>query len=178
MSVRAEVDALLQMYDEYKKIARQCDLAERAVVKARFVSGDLTAAEANLETSRSRLQCISDAMTFDTPLIWVMYKAEAYTEEPQSILTLHDFRLHCAKPGYICTKRFAFLNQCRVRRGETPFSDETTYPDAMQLNELYDELALLERDASLLRQWRAYEYYQENGVVKKWQTYSSEPRNS
>ncbi|MDO4712729.1 MAG: hypothetical protein Q4B05_02380 [Candidatus Saccharibacteria bacterium] len=173
-STRMAVDRLLRMYGEYRRLGEQLAQAERALMRAKLAGSDTTTARATLDALRTQQQTISDAMTFATPLIWVMYKCEAYRDEAQPIATLHDFRLHCAKPGYICTKRLHFLNQWCQRRGRTPFSDTGAYPDEMRLEELYAELAVLEQDASLMEEWRRHEYYQENGAVKKWQNADDE----
>ena len=110
-------------------------------------------------------------MTFDTPLVWVMYKFEAYQDEAQPIKTMHDFRLHCSKPGYICTKRFTFLNTHLCNNGQCPLTDDERYPDKMLLSEIFPLLADIEQDEVFLSAWRAHEYYQEDGIVKKWQDY-------
>ena len=111
-------------------------------------------------------------MTFDTPLVWVMYKFEAYQDEAQPIQTMHDFRLHCSKPGYICTKRFTFLNTHLCNNGQCPLADDERYPDKMLLSEIFPLLGEIERDEVFVSIWRAHEYYQEDGIVKKWQDYA------
>ena len=101
-----------------------------------------------------------------------MYKFEAYQDETQPIRTMHDFRLHCSKPGYICTKRFIFLNAHLCSNGQRPLTDSKKYPYEMLLSEIFPLLGEIEQDKAFLSSWRAYEYYQEDGAIKKWQNYT------
>jgi hypothetical protein len=84
---------------------------------------------------------------------------------------MHDFRLHCSKPGYICTKRFTFLNTHLCNNGQCLLTDDERYPDKMLLSEIFPLLGEIEQDEAFLSSWRAHEYYQEDGIVKKWQDY-------
>ena len=151
-SARAAVDKLLDMYDEHKALTAKIVAAERRVALAKLKNSSGEQIRIELDDLRHNQQQLSDNMTFDTPLVWVMYKFEAYQDEAQPIKTMHDFRLHCSKPGYICTKRFTFLN-------------------AHLLSEIFPLLADIEQDEVFLSTWRAHEYYQEDGIVKKWQDY-------
>jgi hypothetical protein len=173
---RTAVDKLLNMYDEYKTLAAEITAAERRVALARLKNGDIKQAKAELDGLRQNQQQLSDAMTFDTPLIWAMYKFEAYKDEAQPIRTMHDFRLHCSKPGYICTKRFLFLNAYLCNKKQNPLTDNQTYPDDMLLDNIFSLLGEIEQDAEFLASWRAHEYYQEDGAARKWQNYK--PNNS
>lgn len=173
---RTAVDKLLNMYDEYKTLAAEITAAERRVALVRLKNGDIKQAKAELDSLRQNQQQLSDAMTFDTPLIWAMYKFEAYKDEAQPIRTMHDFRLHCSKPGYICTKRFLFLNAYLCNKKQNPLTDNQTYPDDMLLDNIFSLLDEIEQDAKFLSSWRAHEYYQEDGAARKWQNYK--PNNS
>lgn len=173
---RTAVDKLLNMYDEYKTLAAEITDAERRVALARLKNGDIKQAKAELDGLRQNQQQLSDAMTFDTPLIWAMYKFEAYKDEAQPIRTMHDFRLHCSKPGYICTKRFLFLNAYLCNKKQNPLTDNQTYPDDMLLDNIFSLLDEIEQDSEFLVSWRAHEYYQEDGAARKWQNYK--PNNS
>ena len=141
---RTAVDKLLNMYDEYKTLAAEITDAERRVALARLKNGDIKQAKAELDSLRQNQQQLSDAMTFDTPLIWAMYKFEAYKDEAQPIRTMHDFRLHCSKPGYICTKRFLFLNAYLCNKKQNPLTDNQTYPDDMLLDNIFSLLDEIE----------------------------------
>ena len=171
-SAKAAVDRLLDMYDEYKTLTAKITAAERRLALAKLKNSDIEQIRIELDDLRHSQQQLSDTMTFDTPLVWVMYKFEAYKDEAQSIRTMHDFRLHCSKPGYICTKRFIFLNAYLCSNGQRPLADSKKYPDEMLLREIFPLLSEIERDKNFLSNWRAHEYYQEDGAIKKWQNYT------
>ena len=170
-SARAAVDKLLDMYDEYKALIAKIAAAERRLALAKLNNSSGEQIRIELDALRHSQQQLSDDMTFDTPLVWVMYKFEAYQDEAQPIRTMHDFRLHCSKPGYICTKRFTFLNTHLCNNGQCPLTDNERYPDKMLLSEIFPLLGEIEQDEAFLSSWRAHEYYQEDGIVKKWQDY-------
>lgn len=169
---RAAVDRLLSMYDEYKTLIAKIAATERRLALAKLRNSDIEQVQTELDILRRDQQQLSDTMTFDTPLIWVMYKFEAYQDEAQPIRTMHDFRLHCSKPGYICTKRFIFLNAHLCSNGQRPLTDSEQYPDEMLLSEIFPLLGEIEQDEAFLSSWRSHEYYQEDGAIKKWQNYT------
>ena len=171
-SARAAVDKLLRMYDDYKTLAAKITAAERRLALAKLKNSDVEQVQTKLDGLRRDQQQLSDTMTFDTPLIWVMYKFEAYQDEAQPIQTMHDFRLHCSKPGYICTKRFIFLNAHLCSNGQCPLTDGEQYPDEMLLSEIFPLLGEIGQDEVFMSNWRAHEYYQEDGAIKKWQNYT------
>ena len=171
-SARAAVDRLLDMYDEYKTLAAKITAAERRLALAKLKNSGVEQVQTKLDGLRRDQQQLSDTMTFDTPLIWVMYKFEAYQDEAQPIRTMHDFRLHCSKPGYICTKRFIFLNAHLCSNGQCSLIDSKKYPDEMLLSEIFPLLGEIEQDEAFLSSWRVHEYYQEDGAIKKWQNYT------
>ena len=171
-SARAAVDKLLRMYDDYKTLAAKITAAERRLVLAKLNNSGTEQLRIELDDLRHSQQQLSDGMTFDTPLVWVMYKFEAYQDEAQPIRTMHDFRLHCSKPGYICTKRFIFLNAHLCSNGQSSLMDRRQYPDEMLLSEIFPLLGEIEQDKAFLSSWRAHEYYQEDGAIKKWQNYT------
>jgi len=171
-SARAAVDRLLDMYDEYKTLAAKITAAERRLALAKLKNSGVEQVQTKLDGLRRDQQRLSDTMTFDTPLIWVMYKFEAYQDEAQPIRTMHDFRLHCSKPGYICTKRFIFLNAHLCSNRQRPLTDSKKYPDEMLLGEIFPLLGEIGQDEVFLSSWRAHEYYQEDGAAKKWQDYT------
>ena len=160
------------MYDEYKTLTAKIAAAERRLALAKLRNSDIEQVQTELDGLRRDQQQLSDTMTFDTPLIWVTYKFEAYQDEAQPIRTMHDFRLHCSKPGYICTKRFIFLNAHLCSNGQRSLIDSKKYPDEMLLSEIFPLLGEIEQDKAFLSSWRAHEYYQEDGAIRKWQNYT------
>ena len=171
-STRAAVDRLLDMYDEYKALTAKIAAAERRLALVKLKNSGVEQIRIELDGLWRSQQQLSDDMTFDTPLVWVMYKFEAYQDEAQPIRTMHDFRLHCSKPGYICTKRFIFLNAHLCSNGQCPLTDSEQYPDEMLLSEIFPLLGEIEQDESFLSSWRSHEYYQKDGAIKKWQNYT------
>ena len=171
-SARAAVDRLLDMYDEYKTLTVKIAAAERRLALAKLKNSGVEQIRIELDDLRHSQQQLSDDMTFDTPLIWVMYKFEAYQDEAQTIKTMHDFRLHCSKPGYICTKRFISLNAHLCSNGQRSLIDSKKYPDEMLLSEIFPLLREIGQDEVFMSSWHAHEYYQEDGVIKKWQNYT------
>ena len=169
---RAAVDRLLDMYDDYKTLAAKITAAERRLALAKLKNSGVEQIRIELDNLRHSQQQLSDDMMFDTPLVWVMYKFEAYQDEAQPIRTMHDFRLHCSKPGYICTKRFIFLNAHLCSNGQRPLIDSKKYPDEMLLREIFPLLGEIGQDEVLMSSWRSHEYYQEDGAIKKWQNYT------
>ena len=159
-NARAAVDKLLDMYDEYKTLTVKIAAAERRLALAKLKNSSGEQIRIELDDLRHSQQQLSDNMTFDTPLVWVMYKFEAYQDEAQPIKTMHDFRLHCSKPGYICTKRFTFLNTHLCNNGQCLLTDDERYPDKMLLSEIFPLLGEIEQDEAFLSSWRAHEYYQ------------------
>ena len=171
-SARAAVDKLLDMYDEYKTLTTKITAAERRLALAKLKNGDVEQIRIELDDLQHSQQQLSDDMTFDTPLVWVMYKFEAYQDEAQPIRTMHDFRLHCSKPGYICTKRFIFLNAHLCSNGQHLLTDSEQYSDEMLLSEIFPLLGEIGQDEVFMSSWHAHEYYQEDGAIKKWQNYT------
>jgi len=171
-SARAAVDRLLDMYDKYKTLTVKIAAAERRLALAKLRNSDIEQVQTELDILRRDQQRLSDIMTFDTPLIWVMYKFEAYQDEAQPIRTMHDFRLHCSKPGYICTKRFIFLSAHLCSNGQRPLIDSEKYPDEMLLSEIFPLLGEIEQDEVFMSSWHEHEHYQEDGAIKKWQNYT------
>jgi hypothetical protein len=168
-TVRAAVDTLLAAYATYKKYSHAEARAARTLAKARLLGMPTNELEAQHKHLTKKLQKISDAMTFADPLVWALYKYEAYADEPQSLRTLQDFRVHCSKPGYICTKRFTFVNTALRSQKLPTLQDTDIYPDAAQLSDIFEVLHTLSQDVSFMQAWRAHEYYTRGDRVAKWE---------
>lgn len=166
---RKQTDALLGMYAEYKRIADGQQSIASQLAKAKLKKQPVDALQSLYDSTSRKMQSISESMTFASPLIWMMYKFEAYQGEAQPILTMHDFRLHCSKPGYICTKRFEFVNAELARRQLASLSDSKSYPDDMLLSGVYKSLQPLIADDMFMGTWNECEYYKIGGRVAKWE---------
>lgn len=172
-SNREEVDALLEMYQRYKVLLAEQSAASSRLAKAKLLKRDYEAIESEYREITTALQDLSDAMTFANPSIWMAYKYEAYRDESQPIRTMHDFRVHCSKPGYICTKRFIFLNDWLTETGNAPLADQKSYPDDMLLDAAYESKVMnaVSTDPAFLERWAQHEYHHETGRVAKWANY-------
>ena len=117
---RVAVDKLLDMYDEYKTLTAKIAAAERRLALAKLKNSDVEQIRIELDDLRHSQQQLSDDMTFDTPLVWVMYKFEAYQDEAQPIRTMHDFRLHCSKSAIFVLSALYFLMHICAVTGNVP----------------------------------------------------------
>lgn len=169
---RQAVDKLLDQYEQYKLLSDEIAKVDRKLALAKLKKHPTNQLVSSRELLESRRQNLSDEMTFDTPLIWALYKFEAYQDEPQPILNMHDFRLHCSKPGYICTKRFNFLNLWLESTGADLLSDDLVYRDDLSLSHIFGLLEELGNDQKLIADWRKHEYFKQDGRVKKWYNFS------
>jgi hypothetical protein len=123
-----------------------------------------------IDETASDLQRISDEMTFANPVVWMMYKYRAYQGTSQAITDMQDFRKHCSKPGYICTKRYLFLNDYLKGRG-VDLNDRSSFADNLELPEVYGNAALLAlpEDKAFMAEWDRHEYHETNSRVAKWE---------
>jgi hypothetical protein len=167
------VQALLRKYRTYKTLAGQERAAGSRLARVKLTGATDPSLVAQHARLRTRLQRISDAMTFANPLIWIAYKNRAYRHEAQPILTVHDLRQHCRPAGYVCTKRFSFVSERLRARGNAPLSDALAYPDDMPLTELLDrvEFVTLSHDQDFLQDWSRHEFHVVGDRVAKWESY-------
>lgn len=168
-TARRQTDVLLGMYEEYKHIAEEQQSLASQLTKAKLKKQPSDELQSLYDHASREMQSISESMTFASPLVWMMYKFEAYQQEAQPIRTIQDFRLHCTKPGYICTKRFEFVNAELGRRQLAPLSDRESYSDDMLLCDTYDAVLPLMADDAFMDTWDEREYYKIDGRVAKWE---------
>jgi hypothetical protein len=172
-TAREATDKLLGMYQQYKQLDATKTTLSRQLARAKLKNQPYSDIAAQHHAVAQQLQAVSDAMTFASPLIWMMYKLEAYANEAQPIRTMQDFRQHCSKPGYICTKRFVFLDTILAQRQLPLLSDKVSYPDDALASAAYDTASLLSLDDDFMRQWNNYEYHHLDGRVAKWENFPS-----
>lgn len=168
-TTRQQVDVLIDMYKSHQEVKRHQADCSRQLAKAKLRHEDMTQLQAAYDAYAIELQTISDTMTYASPSIWILYKYEAYAQEAQPIRTMHDFRVHCSKPGYICTKRYEFTNAALLERGLAPLSDAAAYPDTLLLDKALDVVAPLESDEHFMQAWASHEYYRDGDRVAKWE---------
>lgn len=169
------VTKLLVMYQQHTSLLSTLNEVEGRYAKAKILNKPIIELSAERRRLSEQLQHISDTMTFSDPLVWIQYKYYAYQNDAQPITTMHDFRVHCSKPGYICTKRFEFLNKALIKYGFQNLSDKQAYDDALDLSELFRNKGLnaLLKDELFMNKWNLYEYHREEGIVAKWKNYRS-----
>lgn len=167
--LRQQVDRLVEMYRDYKAVLTRQSECQRQLAKAKIRREDTTQLQATYDDLAAQMQDISNAMTYGSPSVWILYKYDAYADEPQSIRTMRDFRQHCSKPGYICTKRFDFLNAALVQRGLLPLTDLMAFPDTMSLDNALPAIRDIENDNLFMRAWESHEYYRDGDRVAKWE---------
>lgn len=182
----AQVEHLLAQYADYLVASTSIDQLKDQQMKLAITLGaqmnvpfttilrqppaSLQAIRRDIQTAGQRRQRISDEMTFANPLVWMMYKYKAYAGTSQAITDMADFRKHCSQPGYICTKRYQFLNSHLQAQGRN-LNDTAAYPNALKLPEVYESAALLAvlNDQAAMAEWKMYEYNLDNGRVAKWE---------
>jgi len=171
---RIATDKLLKMYENYKKIDKEKEVVASRLAKAKVRGAAVQDLLREHSSLGMKLQELSDEMTFASPIIWMMYKYEAYIDEAQPIRTMQDFRVHCSKPGYICTKRFDFVNEQLNQRNVANLNDHESYQDELPLSEVFSAPVITElvNDQSFQQQWRHHEYNKNGQYVAKWENYS------
>lgn len=107
-----EVDTLIKQYKDYLK----------AMIAEKMALSNFNFPE--VEQSRALQSQIGDAMFYNNPYIWIMYKIKAYSEDVSEIIGIDSIRAKltnpittwsdliehsCKTPGYICGNRFHFL---------------------------------------------------------------------
>jgi nicotianamine synthase len=127
--------------------------------------------EAKDESTKAR---ISDAMTFANPIVWMMYKHQAYKKTSHAITTLGDLKEHCSDPDDICAKRFHFLSQSLRQWYAKNITDTAQFPDATPLEHIYQSAMLqsVVHNKKCMHLWEKAEYYLDKGRVAKWEKYS------
>lgn len=171
--IRQAVDKLLQQYKEYTQTAaKEAELAAQ-LAKEKLLGTASPELKAQHDEIKQQLQSMGEAMTFASPRVWMTYKFEAYQDEAQPIRTMHDFRMHCSKPGYICTKRFTFLNSHLEKNEKASLANTELYPDSMLLTEVTNSpsITAIESLPEFAAGWNSHEYFKDNGRVAKWENY-------
>ncbi|MEN9552137.1 MAG: hypothetical protein RI935_514 [Candidatus Parcubacteria bacterium] len=110
---RREVDALLLAYKNYKELDAQIASGLILSEKPKFNLLGKPGVMQNLDPlaeAKKRLDEIGNGMKFQNPLIWLIYKYEAYQHEDKPLKTVADLIAHCEVDG-ICHRRFDAINR-------------------------------------------------------------------
>lgn len=176
VSIDAEVSALCAMYHSFVSLGSSILHIENNITSLQDTVPQCIGSIEVLRTYVSQLrisqQTISDAMTFDNPLIWIMYKHTSYAGTEQEIRTIQDLVSHCSHDGCICGKRFSFLNQCLTdmfgKNLQTLFDPHISLDEIRDYPYMYD----LIQNNLCMKRWKKYEYYRRRGRVSKWQNFA------
>lgn len=164
---RAETDKLLKMYAEYKALGKKIKEAPTSIFSRKPGKMSEGAEVRRLKYEQARL---GDEMKFQNPLIWMMYKYEAYKNEGEkSISTLRLLRTHCKIDG-ICAKRYDFINAAlrQKNRGEDLTRDEFLAADTDLSTVISDQRFInLSLDLQFMTEWSKHE----NDKAGKWKNY-------
>ena len=189
------VDALVKQYhQDLALIAQINDVQSQRMATAARISKEqniplrnvlanqsLYSAFATLATKEEGLkaeqQLLWDSMFYANPVIWIMYKYQAYQGGNNEISTVYDLKRHCEPRDYIGTKRFHFLNTYLISQQKAPLTDTALYPDDMRLPLLYESESMtgLVNDTAFMKLWSEHEFYKRKGKVAKWKNYTIHP---
>jgi hypothetical protein len=168
--------ALIASMDRLKaeRIAKAAQLSKTSGVPLRDVlrgnEPALQEIDTKIATLKTRQQTLWDGMFYDSPVIWLMYKYQAYRASQNEIATMGNLKKHCEPVAYICTKRFIFMHNYALHNIGV---DILEIPDDALLPEIYksDWMMQLVNDPVFMQTWREHEYYKEGGHVAKWQSF-------
>jgi len=111
------------------------------------------------------------SMKFQNPLIWAMYKFEAYALESGAIRTVGDLVLHCHVDG-ICHKRISYINTWLRSYGEGKSITDGLFKDSTLIPEMYKDekfMAML-IDSLFMKGWLEFENHEQG----KWYGYKED----
>ena len=164
---RTETDKLLEMYAKYKALGEKIKEVPTSVFSRKPGKISEGAEVRRLKYEQVKL---GNQMKFQNPLIWMMYKYEAYKDEGEtSISTLESLRTHCKVDG-ICARRYDFINAAlrQKNRGEDLTRDEflaaNTDLSTVTSDQRFINLSL---DPQFMTEWSRHE----NDKAGKWKNY-------
>lgn len=136
LEIQNKVDRLLNLYEIYQRLKSEDD--------------------------KSLRDSLSEIMRFDSPLVWVGYKANAYRGTQYEINTVADLRAHCDDPDDICAKRFSFISNIIDGVG-----------DSNSISFLWEDVETFRKLSAqdLLIGWLKYEFHEVDGRICKWENY-------
>lgn len=162
---------------EAAKLSKERGIGLRDILRDQTGYPTLVAIDkAESELSR-RQQVLWDSMLYPNPIIWMMYKYQAYQGGQNEIATMDDFRKHCSPKGYICSSRYHFLRH-KLKNLGYDLDDSSAYPGSTSLPDIYmrPEFTKLTDDNAFLYEWAKYEFHKtSDGRVAKWENYAPKP---
>ncbi len=130
-------------------------------------------AEYNKAVTEDEKNRIGDEMFYIDPIVWMMYKHEAYLGKKNEIKTVGNLREHCTDHGGICAKRFNFLSTYIKTKYGKDIRDAEIFPDYMPIEDLYDGDILnnIVQEKNFMQDWQRHEFCKQDEKVAKWQNY-------
>ncbi len=127
----------------------------------------------NLAKTEEEKDRIGDAMKYKDPIIWMMYKHEAYIHTDHAIQTLKDLKEHSIDHGGICSRRFTFIHTWAKEKYAQDILDDTVFKPGISIVDFYNSTIMqtLVNDPSCMEAWQNHEFYTHNGKVAKWENY-------
>jgi len=124
-------------------------------------------------TTSEEKQRIGASMFFVDPIVWILYKHEAYKNSDHPLLTWGDLIHHSFGHDGICGKRLYYIASWCAREKGISIFDETVLRRAADLAVVATHLLFLEisADESFMETWHQHEYEKTAGVVTKWKSY-------
>jgi hypothetical protein len=118
-------------------------------------------------------QKIADEMFYDDPIIWMMYKKEAYKNTQDAINSLGDLKEHATGHG-ICAKRFNFLRNYILEKSDIDILNSEIFANELSLDDFYDNDIInnLIQDIYFINKWTEYEFFKKDSKIAKWQNYT------
>lgn len=160
---RAAITQALQQADHY--FALEAERVERQNNKD-FVTE---------EEIEAKMGPLGDAIYYDTPIVWLAYKAEAYGQEqlphrPAPVRTWKELLQHASPKGYICTSRLTYLREAWLRLSQqlgTTSNLDSQWPEETSLEVIINDPLFQRFAALIIPEWIAYE----RSTLGKWKNY-------
>jgi len=127
--------------------------------------------KAETEAEKNR---IGDEMTYADPIVWMMYKKQAYAGSDHEINTFGDLKEHSIDHGGICAKRMRFLALFIKENYKKDILDSSEFSNNTTLENFYDcdLINKVVNDQEFVKTWESHEYFKDGGKVAKWENYS------
>lgn len=176
---QGKIDKLVEQFFEYmdldsekNEILKEIENLEKIENPEEKLEKNLIL-EKNLNEKKSQLSQLWDDMKFDSPIIWLKYKIQAYKWTSWEISTIWDLTNHCFKSNdYICGKRIDFLAKYLKNKFKINIFE---MDENMNLEEFFNkyenELNNICQDEKIMNLWLRYEYFTIWKKVAKWENY-------
>ncbi len=128
----------------------------------------------NLAQTEEEKDSIGEAMKYADPIIWMMYKYEAYQNSDHAIDTFSDLRTHSIDHGGICAKRFKFIQSWTKDKYNVDILDSNIFNPHMSISDLFTSeiMEKLVADTECMDKWKKFEFHTINGRVAKWENFT------